>query len=108
MCGRILLGPVIALFIGLLNTTGAPVLMCLSPVAPVLCSLQPTRRMATFVIGAYYLGCTWPVCVVLYNYYGTIRALFLAPIICAVGAGLLAGPFVIAWSAVRRVAATRL
>ena len=91
-------GLVAALIIGLLNTTGIPVPMCLSPVALVLCSLQTSRRMAAFVIGAYYLGCAWPVCVVLHNYYGTIGALVLAPIVCAVITSLLAVPFMLAWS----------
>jgi hypothetical protein len=101
-------GLVAALIIGLMNSTGIPVLMCLSPVALVLCSLQASRRMAAFVIGAYYLGCAWPVCVVLHNYYGTIGALVLAPIVCAVMTSLLAVPFMLAWSPLRRVAATRL
>lgn len=96
-----------ALLIGLLNSTGIPILMCLSPVAPVLCSLQRTRRTAALVISAYHLGCAWPACIVLYNYYG-IHALFVAPIVGAALAGLLAVPFVFAWSPVRHVAAFRL
>ncbi len=103
-----LVDPLAALAIGILNTTGIPAMMCLSVVVPALGGLQRTRRRALFAIGAYYLGCAWPVFFVMRNYAGALRALLLAPIVCVVGVGLLTSPFVLAWSPHPRLTALRL
>lgn len=103
-----LFGPVAAVAIGILNTSGVPVLMCLSVLVPALCGVQRTRRRAACTIGCYYLGCTWPAVVVLYNFEKTLHSLPLAPAVCIVAACLLAIPFVLAWSPARHVTATTL